>query len=747
MFSQTDDGTPGGAAAYGAFCLGRNTVVLVRDLPHRAKILSPALGPNGRPLSPAASMKLSRIDGGTRVLRILNRAPTGELEARLEDGQVLPSVEIAIPAEAELPAPTPERLLDGLETGAAVSLVSALLGTWASTFGLADSRAFLRLCRALLGHLAPRPSAASVVAYAVDDIVLVETTVPAEMREVDAVYHLAEGQLARMAARPFVTDRAEGPVRRVHVVADGAPTPREEDLVVVIGPSGVCVRVVDRSRRGSPPLVRWLAESPAAYPRLRENLIIELSRLSEAGRAYALETQVLAPVAPLRAEGQGAMPEAEINLALAGKAGILVGGWYRDPAALMRAVEILRPDGRPFDLLPTARAFPGEVERNGQARAVTGFACLAPPVEGHVQLLQPRFRIALRSGAHQLLVPPVQTVDPVEARAIALRAVPLAHADERVIADVLSPVIADLHGQVMSRPGEPIDIVLGALPEQRRVSLVVPLYKVLDFLRFQFASFATDPWIRANAELIYVLDSPEQASQVEHILAGLHLLYGMPVRLRIMPRNGGYARACNAGAAVARGAVLAMLNSDVIPTGRGWLEALDNTLSRVRGCGAVGPKLLFEDGSIQHAGMFFAPDFRGRWLNHHFHKGLPRQYAPARVEREVPAVTGACLVLPAELFREVGGFTEDYVIGDFEDSDLCLKLRAAGRSIHYVPRAELYHFERRSISQSGDYMRGVACLYNGWLHQRRWLDLMASLPSGTDVTAALLAPLPTEDAA
>ena len=130
--------------------------------------------------------------------------------------------------------------------------------------------------------------------------------------------------------------------------------------------------------------------------------------------------------------------------------------------------------------------------------------------------------------------------------------------------------------------------------------------------------------------------------------------------------------------------------------------------------------------------MFFAPDFRGRWLNHHFHKGLPRQYAPARIEREVPAVTGACLVLPTELFNQVGGFTEDYVIGDFEDSDLCLKIRASGRSIHYVPRAELYHFERRSISQSVDYMRGVACLYNGWLHQQRWLDAMLALPATSE---------------
>jgi GT2 family glycosyltransferase len=78
-------------------------------------------------------------------------------------------------------------------------------------------------------------------------------------------------------------------------------------------------------------------------------------------------------------------------------------------------------------------------------------------------------------------------------------------------------------------------------------------------------------------------------------------------------------------------------------------------------------------------------------------------------------------------FDQVGGFTEDYVIGDYEDSDLCLKLRDAGGDIAYVPTAELYHFERQSIRQSEDYMRGSADRYNAWLHAGRWGDAMQAL--------------------
>ena len=208
------------------------------------------------------------------------------------------------------------------------------------------------------------------------------------------------------------------------------------------------------------------------------------------------------------------------------------------------------------------------------------------------------------------------------------------------------------------------------------------------------AAFATDPWFRTNAELIYVLDSPEQAQEVQHLLGGLHLVYGLPITLVVMERNGGYARANNAGVSLARGDVLALVNSDIIPTGPGWLEALTARLNGRRRIGAVGPKLLFEDGSIQHAGMYFAQDHRGRWLNQHFHKGMPRDYAPACEERLVPAVTGACLVTPRSVFEAVGGFTEDYVVGDYEDSDLCLKIAMASA------RSPTYRMSSSTISSA-----------------------------------------------
>ncbi len=70
---------------------------------------------------------------------------------------------------------------------------------------------------------------------------------------------------------------------------------------------------------------------------------------------------------------------------------------------------------------------------------------------------------------------------------------------------------------------------------------------------------------------------------------------------------------------------------------------------------------------------------------------------------------------------------EDYVVGDYEDSDLCLRLQDAGGSIWYAPQAELFHFERRSIALHAGYQRTLACQFNRHLHHTRWDAAMTAL--------------------
>ena len=129
--------------------------------------------------------------------------------------------------------------------------------------------------------------------------------------------------------------------------------------------------------------------------------------------------------------------------------------------------------------------------------SATGFVALAPASTGATPILQPRFRLRLRSGACHALVPALQPADPVEARAAALRAVPPQHVDEALLAEVLAPVIANLHTQARAVIGQPSIRRIGTPVARPRASVIVPLYKALDFLRFQIAAFALDPTLAA----------------------------------------------------------------------------------------------------------------------------------------------------------------------------------------------------------------------------------------------------------
>jgi GT2 family glycosyltransferase len=79
------------------------------------------------------------------------------------------------------------------------------------------------------------------------------------------------------------------------------------------------------------------------------------------------------------------------------------------------------------------------------------------------------------------------------------------------------------------------------------------------------------------------------------------------------------------------------------------------------------------------------------------------------------------------LFRELGGMSEEYVIGDFEDSDLCLRAQEQGWNVYYTPEIELFHLERQSMQLIGEGEPGwrqSLTLYNMWKHSRRWGSLI-----------------------
>jgi GT2 family glycosyltransferase len=253
--------------------------------------------------------------------------------------------------------------------------------------------------------------------------------------------------------------------------------------------------------------------------------------------------------------------------------------------------------------------------------------------------------------------------------------------------------------------------------ESPDVSIIVPLYQRVDFLEQQLAQFVHDPEV-LQAELIYVLDSPELADGLQELAAQLFPLYRMPFKIVTLKQNAGFSAVNNVGAWLSRGRLLLLLNSDILPEQPGWLGRMVEFYDSTPGIGALGPKLLFEDDSLQHAGVYFSRlTGSSLWENRHYFKGLHRNLPVANVPRPVPAVTGACLMIDSDLYKRTGGLRSIYVQGDYEDSDLCLQLVEAGYENWYLPEVELYHLEWQSQSVSS---RQVHNRYNIWLHTRLW---------------------------
>jgi len=296
--------------------------------------------------------------------------------------------------------------------------------------------------------------------------------------------------------------------------------------------------------------------------------------------------------------------------------------------------------------------------------------------------------------------------------------------DETLVRDHAFPALSKLQER-RARAGT-IKSVLqyGVPPTAPDVTIVVPLYQRIDFLEHQLAHWVEDPEL-AVADIVYVLDSPELETELNSAAASLHRLYDVPFRTVVLERNVGFADANNAGASVARGRLLLLLNSDVVPDRPSWLSSMVSFLDRTPSAGVVGPKLVYEDQSIQHAGMYFIrPDGSPWWENAHYFKGLHRSFPAANVARVVPAITGACLLISVDLWHRVGGLSGTYVQGDYEDSDLCLRVAALEHECWYLPDVELYHLEGQSYPTP---LRRLTSRFNTWLHTHLWGDRIAAV--------------------
>ena len=154
-----------------------------------------------------------------------------------------------------------------------------------------------------------------------------------------------------------------------------------------------------------------------------------------------------------------------------------------------------------------------------------------------------------------------------------------------------------------------------------------------------------------------------------------------------------YARMNNAGAAAATGEILVFLNDDVEPLAADWLGRLVMHAGRPE-VGIVGAKLLYPSGAIQHAGLALGIMKNG--VGHLCRDTFGIKYWHwLPFARDVSAVTAACLAIRRDLFQRLGGFDMDFPV-NYNDADLCLRVRQKGYTVIYEPAALLRHYEGRS---------------------------------------------------
>ena len=216
--------------------------------------------------------------------------------------------------------------------------------------------------------------------------------------------------------------------------------------------------------------------------------------------------------------------------------------------------------------------------------------------------------------------------------------------------------------------------------EQPVASIVIPVHNKFHVTYHCLAALLLAP-NKISFEVILVDDGSEDAT-----LGAPELIKGIQhVRNE---KAQGFIRSCNRGGALAKGRYIVMLNNDTEVTA-GWLDELLWPFEHFDGVGMTGAKLLYPDGSLQEAcGIVWNTGNPWNYGRNGNARDPRYNYA-----RQTDYLSGACLMLPTDLWKQIGGFSEDYVPAYFEDTDLGFQVRAKGFKTVYTPTAQVFHFE------------------------------------------------------
>ncbi|MCA2693240.1 MULTISPECIES: glycosyltransferase [unclassified Microcystis] len=226
------------------------------------------------------------------------------------------------------------------------------------------------------------------------------------------------------------------------------------------------------------------------------------------------------------------------------------------------------------------------------------------------------------------------------------------------------------------------------------VSIIIPAYNQFAYTFNCLESLSVNLSSDLAYEIIIVNDasSDETLEQLATLIKGIKVLTNA--------ENSGFIRSCNYGASQAKGQYLYFLNNDTRIL-ENCLESLLKLIVNNPQVGAVGSKLIYANSKQQEAGGIIWNSADG-W-------NYGRLDSPDEPEynyvRPVDYCSGASLLVPTDLFKQLGGFSQDFIPAYYEDTDLCFALRELGYQVLYQPQSNVIHYE--GITSGTDLSSGI----------------------------------------
>ncbi len=226
------------------------------------------------------------------------------------------------------------------------------------------------------------------------------------------------------------------------------------------------------------------------------------------------------------------------------------------------------------------------------------------------------------------------------------------------------------------------------------VSIIIPVYNQFAYTFNCLESLSVNLSSDLAYEIIIVNDasSDETLEQLATLVKGIKVLTNT--------ENSGFIRSCNYGASQAKGQYLYFLNNDTRIL-ENCLESLVKLIINNPQVGAVGSKLIYANSKQQEAGGIIWNSADG-WNYGRLDSSEEPEY---NYVRPVDYCSGASLLVPTDLFKQLGGFCQDFIPAYYEDTDLCFAIRELGYQVLYQPQSNVIHYE--GITSGTDLSSGI----------------------------------------